>query len=57
MFELKQESQRARLQAMEARLEKVRADLAAKDAAKEQTVDDMVQRILPPRRDRKRTPR
>jgi hypothetical protein len=57
MFELKQDSQRARLEAMEARLNKVRAELAEKDASKEKIVDDMVQRILTPKRDRKRGPR
>ena len=55
MFELKQDAQRARLAAMEARLEKVRQSIAAKDAEKDDVVDKMVDRIITPRR--KRTPR
>ena len=55
MFELKQDAQRARLAAMEARLSKIRQSIADKDAAKEDVVDNMVDRILTPKR--KRAPR
>jgi len=57
MFDLKQEGQRARLAAMEARLEKARKELEAKQAAKDKIVQDMVHRILTPKSERQRRPR
>ena len=52
MFELKQDAQRARLAAMEARLEKVRQSIESKEAAKDEVVENMVTRILSPKRTR-----
>jgi hypothetical protein len=53
MFELKMAGQRARLAAMEARLIKARGDLAKKEADKGDIVDEMVEKILSPKSDRK----
>jgi hypothetical protein len=52
MFELRQEGQRARLEAMEARLAKARQELADRQADKDRAVDAMVDRIVTPRGER-----
>lgn len=57
MFELKQEGQRVRLAAMEERLAKIRLEIETKDAAKQEIVDGMVQRILKPRASKPAGPR
>ena len=57
MFELKQAEQRERVRVMEARLNSIKQQIETKDRAKDQIVDDMVERILSPRRGGKRGPR
>lgn len=57
MFELRQEGQRQRLRAMEARLEKARAEIEAQDAKKQEIVQGRLDRVLQvqkPRSDRRR---
>lgn len=57
MFELRQEGQRQRLRAMEARLEKARSEIEAQDAKKDEIVQNRLNRVLntqSPRSDRKR---
>jgi hypothetical protein len=49
LFELKQDAQRSRLAAMEARLEKVRKEIEMKETSKDQMVDRMVDRVLSPK--------
>mgnify|MGYP002877315007 CR=1 FL=1 len=46
LFELRQEQRKAQLREMEAKLERLRSDIEARDARKDQLVDDFTTRLL-----------